>query len=193
MREACGIVLLDEIGTQLHPSWRMRAIHDLRRTFPRMQFIVTTHEPLCLKDVGRDEVVVLKRDAKNDEVAAVKSFQNPRTLRVDQLLMSPLFGLDSTIDPEVDRLFQRYFELLARRMHLTVPEEEERHNLELALAPHRGLGYTRSDQFVYALLEEYLADQGARNVKDARKIPTDLRKQIFNIWRNVRVYRQARK
>jgi uncharacterized protein (TIGR02646 family) len=192
MREACGIVLLDEIGTQLHPSWRMRAIGDLRRAFPRIQFIATTHEPLCLKGVGRDELAVLKRDAANDEVIAVKSFQDPRTLRVDQLLTSPLFGLDSTIDPDVDRLFQRYFALLARRADLTDPEEEERRTLERALAPHRGLGYTRSDQIVYALLEEYLAGQGGRTIEDASQLPAAIRKKVFDVWQNVRVYRQGR-
>ena len=193
MRQARGIVLLDEIGTQLHPSWRMRAIGDLRNAFPHMQFIATTHEPLCLKDIGRDEVVVLKRDAVNDEVTAVKSFQDPRTLRVDQILTSPLFGLDSTIDPAVDRLFQRYFALLARRGRLTTEEEKERVQLEGALAPHRGLGYTRSDQLVYALLEQYLANEGRKTLEDVSQVPRNVREKIFNVWRSVRSYRQARR
>jgi uncharacterized protein (TIGR02646 family) len=192
MREACGVVLLDEVGTQLHPSWRMRAIGDLRAAFPRMQFIATTHEPLCLKEVSRDEVVVLKRDAATDEVTTVKSFQSPRTLRVDQLLTSPLFGLDSTIEPRIDRLFQRYFALLARRTHLTTEETAEYLRLERELAPHRGLGYTRSDQLVYALLEQYLAGEGRKTVEDVSQVPTHVREKVFNVWRSVRSYRQAR-
>ena len=186
MREACGIVLIDEIGTQLHPRWRMHAIDDLRRAFPGMQFIATTHEPLCLKGVGLEEVAVLRRDGPQDDVTAItKGLQNPRLLRVDQLLTSPFFGLDSTIDPSVDQMFQRYFGLLRKKPSETTAEGKEREQLKLQLAPHRGLGYTRSDQAVYALLEEFLATEGAQTRKRAEVVSEPVRRQIFDIWRNV--------
>ncbi len=151
-----------------------------------MQFIATTHEPLCLKGVSRDEVAVLRRDGPRDDVTAIaEGFPNPRTLRIDQLLTSPFFGLDSTIDPGVDRVFQRYYELLAKRNTVTDAERAERLQLERQLAPHRGLGYTRSDQAVYALLDEFLATQGAATQKQARGVSDKVRQQVFDIWRNV--------
>lgn len=190
MRDVPGIVLLDEIGTQLHPRWRMHAIDDLRSAFPGMQFLATTHEPLCLKGVGRGEVAVLRRDAASDEVVAVTDgLLDPRALRVDQLLTSPMFGLDGTIDPEVDRLFQRYYALLARRDARTPEEDAERLRLERLLAPHRGLGYTRSDQLVYALLDEYLASDASRSARSAERVPDAVRRRVFEIWRNVRAHR----
>ena len=37
-----GIVLIDEVDLHLHPSWQQRILGDLRRTFPCLQFIVST-------------------------------------------------------------------------------------------------------------------------------------------------------
>lgn len=47
-KETSGVVLIDEIDLHLHPEWQMRVIDDLRRTFPAIQFIVTTHAPLVI-------------------------------------------------------------------------------------------------------------------------------------------------
>ena len=47
--DAEGIVLLDEIGAHLHPRWKMRIVSSFRKALPGVQFIVTTHQPLCLR------------------------------------------------------------------------------------------------------------------------------------------------
>jgi len=46
-----GIVLIDEIDLHLHPSWQQRILPDLMRTFPNIQFIVTTHSPQVISTV----------------------------------------------------------------------------------------------------------------------------------------------
>ena len=46
MRNANGIVLVDELGSYLHPRWKVQITRTLRDVFPSMQFLITTHEPL---------------------------------------------------------------------------------------------------------------------------------------------------
>ena len=49
-----GIVLIDEIDMHLHPKWQWNIIDSLRKTFPNVQFIATTHSPILFasaKDV----------------------------------------------------------------------------------------------------------------------------------------------
>lgn len=46
-----AIVLIDEVELHLHPSWQQRILDDLRRTFPKTQFIVSTHSPQVLTTV----------------------------------------------------------------------------------------------------------------------------------------------
>jgi predicted ATP-binding protein involved in virulence len=43
-----AIVLIDEIELHLHPSWQRNIIPALKRTFPKCQFIITTHSPQVL-------------------------------------------------------------------------------------------------------------------------------------------------
>jgi len=43
LQQTPGIVMIDELDLHLHPTWQRRVIHDLKRTFPQIQFVVTTH------------------------------------------------------------------------------------------------------------------------------------------------------
>ena len=45
------MVLVDEIDLHLHPSWQTHVLNDLRNTFPKLQFIVTTHAPLVISQI----------------------------------------------------------------------------------------------------------------------------------------------
>ena len=41
-----GVVLIDEIDAHLHPEWQREIGFWLKRHFPNIQFIVTTHSPI---------------------------------------------------------------------------------------------------------------------------------------------------
>lgn len=51
--EVSGVILIDEIELHLHPEWQQRVILDLQRTFPNIQFIMTTHSPQVLSTVDK--------------------------------------------------------------------------------------------------------------------------------------------
>ena len=46
-----GVVLIDEIDLHLHPSWQTHVLNDMRKAFPELQFIVTTHAPLVISQI----------------------------------------------------------------------------------------------------------------------------------------------
>ncbi len=50
--EGNGVVLIDEIDLHLHPKWQRRVIDDLRRIFPNIQFIVSTHSPFIIQSLA---------------------------------------------------------------------------------------------------------------------------------------------
>ena len=54
-----GIVMIDEVDMHLHPQWQQRVIASLRRAFPKIQFIVTTHSPQVLSTVRRENIRLL--------------------------------------------------------------------------------------------------------------------------------------
>lgn len=46
-----GIVVIDEIDLHLHPALEQTIVSALRNTFPRIQFILTTHSPLVISNL----------------------------------------------------------------------------------------------------------------------------------------------
>lgn len=49
-----GIVLIDEIELHLHPTWQGKILPVLMKTFPNIQFIITTHSPKVLSELSQD-------------------------------------------------------------------------------------------------------------------------------------------
>jgi predicted ATP-binding protein involved in virulence len=56
-----GVVLIDEVDQHLHPEWQQRILADLIRTFPNVQFIVTTHSPQVLTTCKAENIRVLEQ------------------------------------------------------------------------------------------------------------------------------------
>jgi len=120
-----GVVLVDEIDLHLHPRWQVRVIDDLRRLFPRMTFVVTTHNPLTLLGARPGEVFVLRRSevlADGGDAAAAAPRERTRIeacqqdippgLTMDQVLTGAWFGLASTLDKDTLRLLEEHRSLL---------------------------------------------------------------------------------
>jgi len=64
-----GVVMIDEVDLHLHPSWQQTILLDLMRTFPKIQFIVSTHSPQVLSSVQPSSVRVI--DWQNDKPVLV--------------------------------------------------------------------------------------------------------------------------
>ena len=114
LEEARGIVLIDEVETHLHPRWKMQVMGALRRSMPQVQFIVTTHDPLCLRGMLDGEVQVLVRN-EQDVVEALIDLPSVQGLRAEQLLTSEYFGLASTTDPGLESLLEEYAKAVSTR------------------------------------------------------------------------------
>lgn len=68
--EGEGIVLIDEVELHLHPSWQRRILGKLRKHFPNIQFIVSTHSPQVLGEAS-DEYNIFLIDSSMQEVKRV--------------------------------------------------------------------------------------------------------------------------
>lgn len=55
-----GVVMIDEVDLHLHPKWQHDLIDKLVRTFPKVQFILTTHSPHIVSD--RQDILVYSLD-----------------------------------------------------------------------------------------------------------------------------------
>jgi predicted ATP-binding protein involved in virulence len=64
-----GIVMIDEVDMHLHPEWQQQVLASLRRAFPAIQLIVTTHSPQVLSTVRKENIRVLDINVDGDAVA----------------------------------------------------------------------------------------------------------------------------
>lgn len=61
-KETPGVVLIDEIDLHLHPKWQRHIVGDLRKAFPNIQFIATTHSPFIIQSMLPGEVIDLNEN-----------------------------------------------------------------------------------------------------------------------------------
>lgn len=65
-----GVVMIDEVDLHLHPKWQHNLIDKLVRTFPNVQFILTTHSPHIISD-NPDILVYALNDGELTQVPNV--------------------------------------------------------------------------------------------------------------------------
>jgi predicted ATP-binding protein involved in virulence len=95
LEETPGMVLVDELDLHLHPRWQRRTIEDLRRTFPKIQFICTTHSPFLIQSLRSGEELIMLDGQPTAELAnmsieeiaqGIQHIGNPQTsLRYDEM------------------------------------------------------------------------------------------------------------
>lgn len=57
-----GIVLIDEIDSNLHPKWQWRIIDALTETFPNVQFIAATHSPIIVSSCKNANIISIDKE-----------------------------------------------------------------------------------------------------------------------------------
>lgn len=132
LRQMTGFVLIDEIDLHLHPRWQMRIIDDVRRLFPRLSFVVTTHNPLTLQGARPGEIFIMRRDDGGRIELSQRDIRPGHD--VDRVLFEQ-FGIVYTFDKETRTLLEQHRALLERG---AAPTDAERVRLENELAARLG-------------------------------------------------------
>ncbi len=92
-----GIVLIDEIDLHLHPKWQRRVVNDLRRTFPEIQFVATTHSPFIIQSLREGELINLDKPEASEEYSD-RSIEDIA---------------ENVMDVELPQKSQRYLDMMA--------------------------------------------------------------------------------
>lgn len=107
-RQLSGIVLVDEIEKHLHPRWQRQIIRELHDQFPDVQFVVTSHSPICaggVSDLAEGDGALYHFSAGLNE--PVQAIEPPAGWRYDQIITSSAFGLTSPRDATTEEIQNR--------------------------------------------------------------------------------------
>jgi hypothetical protein len=145
-----GVVLIDEIEAHLHPSWQKDIPIWLKKHFPRIQFLVTTHSPLVAQAADPNGIFVLPSLFDTDREPRrldSEEYDRIRWGRAEKTLLGSAFGLVSTRSKWANDQINRWKLLTAKKKALgPLPGTEETElnelnsQLEIALEPSSVLG-----------------------------------------------------
>jgi energy-coupling factor transporter ATP-binding protein EcfA2 len=96
-----GVVLIDEIDAHLHPEWQREIGFWLKRHFPHIQFLVTTHSPIICQAADENGLFVLPEPGSdvNPRPLTAEEYRRVIASRPDTILLTPAFGLQNTRSP----------------------------------------------------------------------------------------------
>jgi predicted ATP-binding protein involved in virulence len=129
-----GVVLIDEIDAHLHPAWQREIGFWLKRHFPNVQFLITSHSPIILQAADQNGLFVLPEPGSDDQPRALThdEYQKVIASRPDSILRSPAFGLENTRSEMAVDNRARYSKLQSKKRagaKLSATEEKDMQGL----------------------------------------------------------------
>ena len=132
-KEVAGIVLVDELEQHLHAKWKKEILLKLRKHFPKVQFITSTHSPIVASTVGQlaqetdhDQMVLL--ELGEDASTNARIIPPQKGLWVEQMLASELFLYVTGFDSETESILAEASNLASKGEKRSA-EEEQRYNI----------------------------------------------------------------
>ncbi|MBU5617382.1 AAA family ATPase [Psychrobacter sp. TAE2020] len=108
--EGEGVVMIDEVDLHLHPKWQHDLIDKLVKTFPNVQFILTTHSPHVISD--RNDILLYSLD--DGEL-----FEKPNVYGEDaNTVLTKIFDVDIR-DSKVEKQFTVIRRAISKHDYMT--------------------------------------------------------------------------
>ena len=130
LNDLSGIFIIDELEQHLHPRWQRKIVKILSEQFPKVQFICSTHTPICALGLGDLESSWLfKADYVNgysDIAAPFDMRENFRGYRADQILTSSIFGLPDTRSVSIEDKLNEYRKIYLKEKSKRSKKQEQR-------------------------------------------------------------------
>ena len=98
--EGEGVILIDEIDLHLHPAWQRRAVTNLTKVFPNVQFVVTTHSPQILSEVAPESIRLLYQEDNLIKFTIPKQSIGLNSVEILRELMDDP-GINSTVPKRI--------------------------------------------------------------------------------------------
>lgn len=134
-----GVVLIDEIDAHLHPEWQRVIGFWLKRHFPKIQFLVTSHSPIICQAADSNGLFVLPEPGSDVQPRPLtqEEYEKVISSRPDTILLTPAFGLQNTRSPKAVEGRREYARLQSKKRSgkkLTAEEREKEGQLRLFAA-----------------------------------------------------------
>jgi predicted ATPase len=110
-----SLFLLDEPDTHLNPKWSVDYIDYLNKFVTsgskgenNSHIVLTTHNPIAIAELTRDQVQILSRDDDTRTIESHKPHYDPQGMGYAGIITSDMFGLGSSLDKRTQKRLETY-------------------------------------------------------------------------------------
>lgn len=174
--ESESLFLLDEPDTHLNPRWSVDYLKYLRTFVGRSaegdessHVVMTTHNPLAVAELLREQVQILVRDKDELQVSAQVPALHPRGMGYAGVITSDLFGLEAAVDSHTRALLEEKRQLSAKEGQL-LDEERERLRLVNEELLSYGFRFEMRDPVYTEYLKARYSDAGIADAAGAADV-----------------------
>jgi predicted ATPase len=159
-KEEESLFLLDEPDTHLNPAWSLRFLDLIDEAVGHRdlsQLMIASHDPVAISLLRRDQVRHLEADDRSGVIRAYEPLEDPIDLGVSGVLLSELFGFQSSFAPErAAEMAER--DRLREKVKLTPVESKRLALLESQLS-EVDLASVHPDRLYVLFMREMLSQQ----------------------------------
>lgn len=159
-RDDC-LFLFDEPDTHLNPKWQRDLIEHLKEfniNDENSHIFLATHSPLIVQSASdEDDILLFKKDSEGEIDIEVFEHKN-ENWRIDQVLLSSLFDLESARPKSLDPFMKRRLEII-RKGNLTEADKKELEGLE------NEMGYLPTGETILEIESQVLI----KNIADLKR------------------------
>lgn len=108
-----GVVLIDELDLHMHTSWQRKVMYVLGKTFPNIQFIITTHSPQILGELDDTfNLFYMLREKNKVNLRQYKSF-----IGWDANVILEEVMKTSSVNAEIKQLVEEMYEHIGNKKY----------------------------------------------------------------------------
>ena len=124
-----GIFIIDELEQHIHPRWQRGIVRIFSEQFPKVQFICSTHTPICalgLSDLERSWLFKVAYVNGYSDIERFDLQEDFKGYRSDQILTSGIFDLTDTRSVSIEDKLKEYREIYLKEKSKRTKEQERR-------------------------------------------------------------------
>ena len=167
----------------MHPRWQKEIIGLIQKQFPKVQFIISTHSPLCVigtTELEDDDCTIIALNRCDNRIVS-ETTGPPRGQRADQVLTSYLFDLYTSGDNSIKRDIGRYKELLSKGLNETDKNEIE--EIVNRLDDQIGSAETELERRVEQAVHMSLKDLLKKDISKMSPEDYEIRRQLDDLFK----------
>ncbi len=121
LSKVTGTILIDEFDKHLHPAWQRLFLSKLRKVFPKIQFFLTTHNPVALQSGVGGKAFILENNITELRGVDIE----PNSIEV---ILNKYFYFDNKFfDVDTEKLLTKFYQrveyLSIKKQNLQEDEE----------------------------------------------------------------------